>query len=234
MPLDVRTFSRSLTASAVAGLMKHSLRTAFRRVCWVGRRPSLPHDRPVVLYANHHNFYDGYLLWLVTARWLERRGLVWMEDADRFPFFKAQGALPFPPDDARRRAAAIRRTIRRFERDARTVLVYFPEGHLHPPEDGLLPFAPEAMQRLDRLLPNTVWWPVAVHATWWGEPRPTALLTGGMPHEQVDGGERAHLEALWQNLRCRVPQTYHTLLTGRSSVTGWDFSGLKRFLRIDP
>ncbi|MDX1548833.1 MAG: acyltransferase, partial [Rhodothermales bacterium] len=137
-------------APLVRWMMRRSLRRAFRRVAWIGPAPALPEGVPVILYANHHNFYDGYLGWLVAARLLGRPAMTWMEAWDRFPFFGAVGALPFPPGDPRRRAATVRRTLRRFEEASSSVLVYFPEGRLHPPDEGLDPFPEGAFARLAR------------------------------------------------------------------------------------
>ena len=72
--------------------MRQALRRAFRRVSWAGPPPTLPPHTPVVLYANHHNFYDGYLAWLVIHHMLQRPTLTWMAEWDRYPFFAAVGA----------------------------------------------------------------------------------------------------------------------------------------------
>ncbi len=219
---------RALAAPLVERMMKQALRRAFRRVSWVGPPPTLPPRTPVVLYTNHHNFYDGYLAWLVVHHMLQRPTLTWMEEWDRFPFFGAAGALPFPPDDARRRAATFRHTIRRFRTDPETVLIYFPEGRLHPAEEGLLPFDPDAFARLDRLLPDKVWWPVGIHIAWWGEALPTALLGGGSPHPTATQQEPTQLERVWHAVRSAEPQHTHPILDGRHSPhERWNL----RFLR---
>ena len=74
-----------------------------RSAAWSGSTrepPSLP-DAPVVLYANHHGFHDGYLLWQLVGHALGRPVVIWMEEWERAPLFGPVGALPFP----RRRAA---------------------------------------------------------------------------------------------------------------------------------
>src|SRR5690606_20216387 len=96
----------------VEAMIVRALKGAFRRVCWVGPPPALVPGRPVVLYANHHSFFDGYLLWLLLARHLRRPATLWMRDWDRFPFFAAVGVQPFPDEDPARRAATLRRTLR--------------------------------------------------------------------------------------------------------------------------
>ena len=220
-------------APLVRRLMTQALRRAFRRVAWVGAAPALAAGRPTVLYANHHNFYDGYLLWLVAHRMLGRPTLTWMADWDRFPFFGAVGALPFPPDDARRRAATLRETARRFRQSPETVLVYFPEGRLHRAEEGLLPFDTAFLARLHRILAPVQWWPVGIHPTWDGAALPTALVGGGAPHEAPDGAEPNRLADVWQAVRTADPEAAQTLLDGRAGPDeAWNFSALRRF--FDP
>ena len=213
----------------VFGMMRRDLRRAYRRVLWVGEPPALPPDVPVVLYANHHGFFDAHLAWIAVEHFFGRPVMTWMADWDRFPFFGAVGAQPFPLDDPKRRAATVRRTARHFrERRPAPVLVYFPEGHLHAPEEGILPFDAIPLARMSRLLPGALWWPVAMHATWRGEALPTALLTGGETHEAIRGDERQRLEALWHGLRTTMPKHTLTLLEGANSPQErWNFGFAK-------
>jgi hypothetical protein len=179
----------------------------------------------MIAYANHHHFYDGHLAWLLFRERLDRAATLWMAEWDRYPFFGAVGAQPFPPDDPLRRAATVRRTARRLRTQPRTVLVYYPEGTLHSPDSGLRAFDASAPQRLGRLFPEATWWPYAVHVTWWDESTPTALVTGGSPHE-ADGQEHARLQRLWWTLQDpdERPST-HLLLEGfNSPEERWSFS----------
>lgn len=218
MTAAARSLPRRALAAGLDRLMRGALRGAFRRVEWAGPPPVLPEDAPVVIYANHHSFYDGYLFHVVLAEVLGRTGTIWMHDWDHYPFFAAAGAQPFPPDDPARRAATLRRTIRRMRRTPDLALILFPEGRLHPPDDGVLPFDDALVARLGRLLPAAAWCPVAVHVTWRGEARPTAILTAGTPHAEPDGGERARLETLLEALRCGAPLRARTLLEGRTGA----------------
>jgi hypothetical protein len=110
------------------------------------------------------------------------------------------------------------------------MLVYYPEGTLHPPDDGIFSFDEDAVERLGRLYPEAVWWPYAAHVTWWNESTPTALLTGGSVHESADGHEHARLDALWTTLRNSSPSAPRTLLDGRRSLKDlWNFSAVSSF-----
>lgn len=215
----------------VEAMLRSDLRRAFRRVCWVGDwPPSLP-EGPVIAYANHHNYYDGHLGWLLFQERLDRSATLWMAEWDRFPFFGAVGAQPFPPDAPPRRAATLRRTARRFRNTPNTVLIYFPEGELRSPDGGLGPFDSTVLTRLARLYPKAQWWPFALHVTWHGHERPTAFLSGGPAHE-ADGRERERLADLWASLQVPAPTPRHTLIDGgRGAAETWSFSFAAPFFK---
>lgn len=219
------SLGRRVAAALVGRLIARSLRQAFRRVVWVGPEPwqgpvpVLSPERPLVLYTNHHSFYDGYLLWLLTRRALGRPALLWMNEWERTPLFGPLGALPFPPGDPTRRLATIRETVRRLRRRPEHAFLYFPEGELGPPDAGVAAFSPAAFGRLASLFPAaTQWWPVGIHVTWWGEDRPTALLGGGPPHDAPTGEERTQLGRVLATLRAVPPGTGRVLLNGRPSA----------------
>jgi len=222
---------KSVVRRTVQALMRYEIRASFRQVVWMndtrpGKTPHLPPDQPVILYANHHHFYDGHLLWYLLEDVLGRPGTIWMNDWHTFPFFAAVGAQPFPPDDAARRSATVRRTARRFRERPSTVMVYFPEAELHAAAEGILPFRAENTERLTRLYPAAWWWPVAIHVTSWGDKHPTACLRPGPLHRTADGREHERLQKLWHTLRDMTPNTpHHALLGGRRSPSDvWDFS----------
>ncbi len=167
-----------------AWTVRRDLATHYRRCVRAGALPSddpAP-GRPLVVYANHHIYHDSYVLLHWLTRHLHRPIVVWMAAWDRAPLFGPLGALPFPAGDARGRAATVRDTARRMASDPRTALILYPEGAMHPPEHGLAPFRAD-LPRLARLLPETTAWvPAGIHATWWGESRPTLVLATGDVH----------------------------------------------------
>jgi len=212
----------------VEQLMLYSLRSTFARVQWVTPLPVLPPDRPLILYANHHSFYDGYLLWLIAAHWQNRRPLMWMAEWDRMPIFTMVGAQPFPADDAQRRAATLRRTIRTFRDDPTSALGYFPEGRQHPPEEGIDSFDPAFMQTLDRLMPDKLWWPIGIHLTWDKEAYPVVRLGGGPLHQAADGTEVDRLHAVWSEVQTPDVSPTATLIEGKQGANErWDFHLLR-------
>jgi hypothetical protein len=222
------------TRRAGYAMVGRALRRTFRRITWVEPPPLPPAERPVVLYANHHAFHDSYVLGWLVERALARRTVVWMAALDRFPFFAPLGALPFPPDSARRRAATVRTTRALMARDPRTTLVYYPEAALGPAEAGLAPFPAERIPRLARTLPAAVWWPVALRVTGFESERPTVLLAAGAPHA-ADGGERERLEALLARLAAPAARSGPVVLEGRAGADErWDFARLGPLFGVRP
>jgi len=144
--------------------------------------------------------------------------------------FGTVGALPFPANDDKQRFRALRETTRRLRDDPQSVLILFPEGKLRPPDSGLGSFQTDFRQ-FARLLPDdTLWWPVALRATWWGEDRPTALIAAADPLEIPSGSEREDLQALLDALTSVSPTIIQKggarlLLEGRRSAEErWDLS----------
>ncbi|MHC4815919.1 MAG: 1-acyl-sn-glycerol-3-phosphate acyltransferase [Planctomycetota bacterium] len=208
-------------------LMERALRREFRRIVWLDRQlPRLP-DGPIVLYANHHAFYDGYVLGYLVERVLRRRAIMWVETLERFPFFRALGALPFPADDRWERVATMRRTARAWQTDPGMVLIYFPEGRLHPWEEGVAWPADDRLARLGSLTDDLAWWPVSLRVGGWQDHRPTAYLRAGRWHDRSTGLEQAQLAALMHSLEDPAAYPQHTILEGsRGPHERWDFSGL--------
>ncbi len=105
-------------AVVIPAVIAVSLRRGLAGV-WVRDEAALPRGG-VVVVANHHSWWDGYLAFLLARR-LGRPLTVLMdrEQLARFPFFRAHGAIA---------AHEVRRALRRLE--AGHLVVVFPEGRL--------------------------------------------------------------------------------------------------------
>jgi 1-acyl-sn-glycerol-3-phosphate acyltransferase len=157
----------------VEGMIRRSVRRSFRRIAWIP--PAAPLTPPIILVPNHHGWHDGYVMYL-AARALQLPILDWIAEYDAFPLFRTLGGMPFPPDDAVRRAATIRRTIR-LRRDEQRNLILFAEGELHRPPE-LLPFG-KALELVVRQVPNATVIPVAIRYEIGLHERPECFLTFG-------------------------------------------------------
>jgi len=148
-------------------------------------------NRPLVLFANHHYWWDGYLgYWLIRA--LGRRMVVWMEAYRRFPPFGAIGALPFPPDDPQVRARTVRRTVQILRTEPATALLLFPEGTLHGDTERLLPFQ-RSLHWLVCRVPQATLLPLAIHIEPSYHQYPRAYLSVGAPFQSAATDETAWL-----------------------------------------
>lgn len=177
-----------LQARFVDWLIGRDLRRNFRAVYVRGAPPEPAH--PLVLFANHHYWWDGYLgYWLIRA-W-GYRALAWMEAYRRFPPFGALGALPFPPDDPQARARTVRRTVQILCTEPAALLL-FPEGVLHGDTERLLPFQ-RSLHWLACRVPQATLLPLAIHIEPSYHQYPRAYLSVGAPFQSAAIDETAWL-----------------------------------------
>lgn len=188
---------------------------------------ALDTQKPTVLFANHHYWWDGYLCyWL--ARYLGLSPLVWMEEWRWFPPFGCVGALPFPKEKPSVRARTIRETFRQL-RSRPVTLFLFPEGVLHP-TPTLLPFK-RSLFRLAVHVPNAQIHPLAIYIHHSIHQYPSAFLQTGQAVECRSHSEtefldtaRARLSHLLSNLSNHVSSSsennakFTMILRGKLSV----------------
>lgn len=212
-------------------LIARSLRGHFRAVYVRGAPPT--EGRPLIVYANHHYWWDGYLAYWLMRSW-GRRTIAWMEAYRRFPPFGAIGALPFPAGDATARACTVRRTVEALH-SSETALLLFPEGKLHGDTERLLPFQ-RSLHWLARQAPSAQVLPLAIHIEPSYHQYSRAYLGLGAPFQgdlaDSDAWLCAAAEALQAQLQVLradargavseaeiVARGYQTLLRGRLSVS---------------
>jgi 1-acyl-sn-glycerol-3-phosphate acyltransferase len=160
----------------VGVMLRRSVRQRFHSVRWTP--PTTPLQPPVIFYANHHGWMDGYLMFHLVSR-LGIPCLDWIEEFDAFPLFRFVGGVRYPKGDVNARVRAVRQTIRAMVHEGKS-LVIFPEGVLHRPP-GLLPFG-RAMGTVARNVPRVTMVPVAIRYELSMHERPEAWLTLGQPH----------------------------------------------------
>ncbi|MCS7273485.1 MAG: lysophospholipid acyltransferase family protein [Fimbriimonadales bacterium] len=211
-------------------LIGWSLRGHFRAIYVQGAPPQEP--RPLILFANHHYWWDGYLVYWLLRAW-QRRPLTWMESYRQFPPFGALGALPFPPKQPMVRARTIRRTLLALQ-SPETAVVLFPEGVLHGDTERLLPFQ-RSLYWLACHAPNAVLLPLAIYIEPSYHQYPRAYLRVGAPFASQQADETAWLQeaaqavmSLLQQVRTDahaatsdeaiLAQGYQLLLQGKRSI----------------
>jgi 1-acyl-sn-glycerol-3-phosphate acyltransferase len=206
----------------VGGMIRRSVRRHFRGLYW---NPPKHLPGRVIFACNHHNWFDGYVMFHVVQA-LHRPSLDWIQEFDAFPLFSKVGGMPFPKDDPARRAATIRRTLRLMQREGRS-LVIFPEGVLHAPPE-VLPLG-EALARVARssntpVVPTALVYEFALHQ------RPEAFIHFGSPREpdqrDLANMVRQDLVSLIHETQTRArerPESFETLAKGTLDVNErWD------------
>ncbi|MDW8322319.1 MAG: hypothetical protein RMM08_13250 [Armatimonadota bacterium] len=188
------------TGRAVAdALIGWSVRSHFRAVYARVVAPPQP-DRSVVVFANHHYWWDGYLCYALGRTWGYPMSL-WMEEWRRFPPFWALGALPYPPGDTMTRAKTVRRTLRLLQQPPR-VLFLFPEGVIHPGHQ-LLPFG-RSLHWLAQHAPDAQLLPMAIVISHTLHQYPRAFLHVDAPFESAEVSPERWLEQAQQKILALV------------------------------
>jgi 1-acyl-sn-glycerol-3-phosphate acyltransferase len=222
---------RGLAYTVMDWFVMRAQRLHFRGVYLLESEPLDP-SQPAIVFANHHYWWDAYLLHALAREWRPDRARVWMRELTPFPPFTALGALPFPQDDAAVRAATIRQTLRELQTTP-TLLFIFPEGELHPAPD-LLPFG-RALYWLQRQLPGVPMYPAAIRMAQGIHERPEAQVLLGERFICETGEQAGWLDAamrsveqLLQELERRwrsEPLSFRCIVEGRLSVDEHRCSG---------
>ncbi|WMT56096.1 carotenoid biosynthesis protein [Truepera radiovictrix] len=162
----------ALIARCLPWIIRRSLRRGLHGVYARGPWGALPKGG-FILAANHHAWWDPYLAWFIGRR-LGRplSGLMLDATVERFPFFRAHGAL---------KTTEVREALRRLARGE--VLILFPEGVLRPP--GQVSRTRPGVLYLARRAGVPVV-PLAIRVTVRGAQHPEALLSVGAPLEATD------------------------------------------------
>jgi 1-acyl-sn-glycerol-3-phosphate acyltransferase len=197
-----------LLSAIVGGFLLLSLKGSLRGVYLKGEVPK----GPLVLAMNHHSFFDGHLVWLLSRQ--KRRMaslLVAEENLKAFPVLRLLGAL-----EARR----VREALRRLKEGAWVAL--FPEGEMRYP-GPLGPLKPGAAWLARRA--GVPLLPVACRVVLRGFEHPEAFLLVApplSPDGDLEGALRGLLQELDETLRRthprKTPEGFREVLRGRRSL----------------
>lgn len=206
----------------VGAMIRRSVRQRFHSV-YLSKPEILP-KAPAILYANHHGWMDGYLMFHV-AQELGIECLDWIEEFDAFPLFASIGGIRFAPNDSAGRASAIRQTIRLMKTQGKS-LVIFPEGVLHRPPD-LLPFG-RALEVVAKSVPQVTLHPVSLRYELSMHERPEAWISIGEGHGFASLDD-CHARLSKQMDHKSTNHHYSLMVCGRLDVN--ERMSMKRFSR---
>lgn len=196
----------------VGGMIRRAVRKQFKAVRWI---PATVPEAPVIFLANHHGWYDGYLMYHLVSH-LNLRSVDWIQEFDAFPLFAKVGGLPFRENDPTGRAKTIRQTIRLMREEQRS-LILFGEGVLHYPPD-VLPIG-KSLELVARQVPNGQIVPVAICYEFAMHERAEAFLSLGSVTTVSD----AHADLSSQVSKTRElirtdPSRFEVLVKGTDSI----------------
>ncbi len=210
--------AEGLIGQVVDRMIRRTVRSRFRSVYWLP--PSQPLPEPCILVPNHHGWHDGYVMYhAITA--LKLLTMDWIQEYDAFPLFGKIGGMPFPANDAIRRAATIKKTVRLMNDEKRNLML-FAEQSLHlPPE--ILPFQ-RTLEFVVKHVPDAKVIPVAIRYDMSIHERPECYLSFGAPMAAGDAiCERTRLavKALLDELAVKIRfdhESFKTLAQGTKDV----------------
>jgi len=148
----------------------------------------LPADRPVLLFCNHTNWWDGLIVYLLSRKMPHKAGYCMMEEKHlkHYRFFTWLGAFSVDLSSPIRSAASLRYAQRLMQRD-QTAIWVFPQGKLCRPSDPI-----ELKPGTDYLAqnsPHAILVPVALRYEFFRDDRPNVLVEIGQPFPAVECGE---------------------------------------------
>jgi len=198
----------------------HKLRASFRGVWLQGQ---LPADEPLILYANHCGFWDGFVIHALARGSHLGHAVMEEHNLSRYRFLTRIGALSVRRADARSALETLRH-CRALLKQPRSAVLLFPEGELMPGRHAL--HFERGLEVLARMS-GARCVPVAIRYAMFEHELPDVLLSAGEAHtaEPVQVSE-ARLEGLLQELdRLETPFALSPLVRGRRSVAErWDLA----------
>jgi 1-acyl-sn-glycerol-3-phosphate acyltransferase len=176
--------------SALYLYFRHLARRAFHTIAGRGleRLRLLPGDRPVILFCNHTNWWDGLIIYLLTRQMRHKAVYCMMEEKQlkHYRFFTWLGAFSVDLSSPLRSAASLRYAQRLLQRNE-TAIWIFPQGKICRQNEPVEPRP--GTDYLAQSAPNALLVPVAMRYDFFREDRPNALIEIGEPFASVDSSD---------------------------------------------
>lgn len=190
---------------------------------------------PVILFANHSCWWDGYMVMLLNERVWGLDAYVMIEEAQlaRYPFFRLLGGFSVNRQNARSAAGSIAYSVSLLNEQPGRMLLIFPQGEILANDRRPLGFY-SGIGHLARRLRDGRFYPLALRYEFVGEQKPEAFMSVGTPLCFADHSrtpkeiaatlERAltrELDALRDDVVAYRFQSFTTLVTGAQSINRW-------------
>ncbi|WP_308914762.1 lysophospholipid acyltransferase family protein [Jannaschia sp. LMIT008] len=200
------------------GVMTRQMRGGFRavRVLKPGL-PTLPPDRPLIVYANHPSWWDPAFFIVLAVHLLgdrESYGVMEAEALERYGFMKRIGLFGIDPAQ---RTGAVRflRVGAHVLSDPRRMLWVTAQGEFTDPRTRPVALRSGLAHLMGRV-PNAVAVPLAVEYPFWSEKRAEALCAFGPPIEA--GGTTEGMQAALTDALCGTMDRLRDAAMGRDPI----------------
>jgi 1-acyl-sn-glycerol-3-phosphate acyltransferase len=152
------------------------------------RLAQLSDDRPVILFCNHTNWWDGLIIYLLTRQMRHKAVYCMMEEKQlkHYRFFTWLGAFSVDLSSPLRSAASLRYAQRLLQK-RETAIWIFPQGRIARPNEPV-----EIRPGTDYLAqtsPHALLVPVAMRYDFFREDRPNCLIEIGHPFPAIENAE---------------------------------------------
>lgn len=136
--------------------------------------------QPVIFYANHNTFWDGYLAHVVTRQVYGLEGYLMMDlkQLRRFRFFSWAGVFSVDRENGREALRSLDYIAGELQAKPGRSLWIFPQGEISPQERRPLGFQSGLARLIRRVSPCYVY-PVAVRYEFFEKPQPEFLISVG-------------------------------------------------------
>ena len=212
--------------------LTRSLRKHFAGVHVDGARnyERVDRSRPVILYCNHSNWWDGLIAFFISQKLLHIDSYLMMEEKQlrQYQFFRRIGAFSVVRESPRQAVESMRYASSLVTRPNAGLWIY-PQGVMAPNDVRPLKLF-QGAARIATMRPDVQLVPVAHRYDFLQEQRAEAFTLIGEPwvpgpawgHAELTAEMEKRLTTLLDKLRCAMTngelQGYTRLLSGRASV----------------
>lgn len=142
---------------------------------------------PVILFANHSSWWDGYMVMLLNERVWGLDAYVMIEEAQliRYPFFRLLGGFSVDRQNPRSAAVSLAYSAAVLNEKPGRMLLIFPQGEILANDRRPLTFY-AGVGRLARRVRDGRFYPLALRYEFVGEQRPEAFISVGAPLHVAD------------------------------------------------
>jgi 1-acyl-sn-glycerol-3-phosphate acyltransferase len=195
--------------------------------------PTLPPDRPLIIYTNHPSWWDPALFILVSRTLLRGRpgfGPMEQQALEKYGLFRRFGVFGIDTTSQRGAARFLDVSLHVLSNPAH-VLWITAEGHFTDARQRPIRLQP-GLAHLARRVPNAILLPMAIEYPFWNERHPEALLRFGQPlmagrhrsvadwTEMLQDGLKQTMDGLAQDSQARDPSLFRALVQRGGGVGG--------------